>query len=197
MSDQDAKSTREREYLRERRSIAHRAVARFVAGVDEAGAIEKPWRQLTQIAGQRLPRAVSEQVKRRARTARARLDRLAEHANAALIVDIAEAVRLRDDRLHRFFVEEFYRLPKDDAEDEAGADRAAAEDRERQPERGRAKQLSESRHESCTPLRARCAKAAPRSPCRSWRAAARHGRRSRWSGDRNDSPRHAREAWCA
>ena len=49
---------------------------------------------------------------------------------------------------------------------------------------------------SCNPRRARYAAAAAQNPCRSSSAAAKCARRSRWSADRNDSPRHSPAAWC-
>jgi hypothetical protein len=50
---------------------------------------------------------------------------------------------------------------------------------------------------SCTRRRGSCAAAAAQNPCRSWSAAAKCARRSRWSADRNGSPRRSPAAWCA
>src|SRR4029077_15946118 len=68
---------------------------------------------------------------------------------------------------------------------------------ERQSERRGTDELTERRHGSCTPRRAPYEAEAARSPCRSWSAAAKYARRSRWSADRNDSPRHFPAASCA
>lgn len=50
---------------------------------------------------------------------------------------------------------------------------------------------------SCIRRRGSCAAAAAQNPCRSWSAAAKCARRSRWSADRNGSPRRSPAAWCA
>ncbi len=73
--DQQVKPARQREDARERPPAGGRSVGGFIGRVDEADVIEHPGRQLADIAGERLAGAVGQEIKRRARLARARLDR--------------------------------------------------------------------------------------------------------------------------
>ena len=117
-------------------------------------------------------------------------------ANAPRPVLLGEAAHLGLDGVAGLAVDDANSGPVDEGEQQQN--RGAEEDdvEEREPERGGPEQPSD-RHESNTRRRARCGSAGGRIPCRSCRAADSHGRRSRWSGGRIGSPRHAPAASCA
>ena len=163
---------------------------------DEAVPLQHLERDLLDIAGERLAGRVGQQIERGAGLALARLDRGVEADESVVVVGVGQALGLGVDRAGDLLVDDRDDLPGDDREHDAGADGADGQDRQRETKGGGAEDLSERRHVSCIRRRARCSAAARRSPGRSWPAAARHGRRSHWSGGRNGSPRRARAAWC-
>ncbi len=111
---------------------------------------------LLDIAGERLADRVGEQVKRGAGFTLARLDDRVEPSYPGIVEGVDEALGFRVDGARDLLVHDRLDLPGDDIEDDAGADRAEHEDRQREAKSGGAKELTERRHVSCNRRRERC-----------------------------------------
>ena len=139
--------------------------------------VEEALRDVGDVAGERVLGGVGDQVEAGAGLAAARLDGVDQTGEAAGARLVGEARQVGGDRLAQLLGEHLVG-GVGDVDDEG--DREDGEDRDidrRQLEGGGADDLTEWRHGSCIRRRARCAAAARRSPCRSWRAGARHARR--------------------
>ena len=148
------------------------------------------------IAGERMLGGVGNQIEAGAGLAAAGLDGVDKTGQPAAARLIGKAGQVGGDRLAQLLGEHFVGGIGDVDDEGDGEDREDRDIDRRQLECGGADDLTERRHGSCIRRRGRYAGAARRSPCRSWRAGARHARRSRWSADRSDSPRRSRAAWC-
>ena len=177
MTDQQAKAALQDKYFGQGAPIGDRLADRFIGRFDKSRAIEHALRQARDIAGQRLAGEIGQEIERRSRLARARVDDDSKLADAALIILLGKAGRFRLDGAPDLFIDQRLHLPGDDAQHQPGPDRAEHEKGERQLESGRAEELTERCHGSYIPRLESCAARACRNHGRSWRAGARHARR--------------------
>ena len=168
-----------------------------IDGLRPAGLVEHAGRERADIAGERLPGRRGHEIKARARTQRAVFQDQHEAAQSADRVLLGQHRDLGLDRRGDLLGDEAAGVEREIGEQRGRVENEYQQIDQRQPERGRADELTERRHGSCIRRRGSCAAAAAKSPCRSWNAGARCARRSRWSAGRSDSPTRSPAASCA
>ena len=143
----------------------------------EAGLVENAGRQAGDIAGKDAAGTVGDEIYAGAGPARSAVDGADQPADAADAVLRGQAGDLGIDRLDVLARQEYPGVVGDVADLEERKDREHQEIGGRKLERRGAKELTERRHGSRIPHRARFAAKVVRSPCRSWPAAAKYARR--------------------
>ena len=148
-----------------------------IDGFRPAGLVEHAGRERADIAGERLAGRGGHQIEARAGPQRAVLHDQDELAQAADGVLLGQAGDLGVDRLGDLLGDEAAGIEREIGEQRRRVERKYHQIDQREPERGRADELTERRHGSCIRRRGSYAAAAGRSPCRSWSAGARYARR--------------------
>ncbi len=164
---------------------------------EDAFSIEHVVRDAFDVADDLEPRIVAKIVDPRARLAGEARDGENDPPQALALIDALQHLDFPVDRARLLLLDLDARLVREEGEEQNREDHEEQDEHRRQPNGGGSPQLGELTHGSCIRRRGWCAAAGGRAPCRSCRAAATCGRRSRWSGDRSDSPIHSRAAWCA
>ena len=156
MPNQQPKAARQNVDSDQRLPSAFAAPTPAIHDRQEAGTQQHLGGYLLDVARERLADRVGEQVERGAGFPRPRLDDGFEPSYPGIVEGVDEPLGFRIDGLRRFPVHDRDDLPGDDGEDDAGADRAEEEDRQREAKSGSAKELTERRHESCNRRREPC-----------------------------------------
>src|SRR5262249_25006581 len=144
--------------------ILHAAIGRLrpAIGAHDAGG------ERADIARNRLSRLGGDEIKVGARPQRTALDRGDEATQTTAIVDSADLVDVAVRDGGDLLGDQTAGVPGKIAEQRRREQREQKQIDQRQTERRRSDQLTECRHESCTPRREWYGAAAARNPCRSW-----------------------------
>ncbi len=148
-----------------------------IDGFGPAILVENPGGEQADIAGKPLAGEGGDEIETGAGTARSVVDDENEPADPSLAKLRRKPDDLRIDRGGNLVGDQALRVPSEICEQKDAEQREYREIDDGQLERRRADELTERRHGSHIPRRARCAEAAARSPCLSWNAAARCARR--------------------
>jgi hypothetical protein len=156
MSNQKPEAARQNIDSGQRLSVAIAAPASTVDYGQETRVQQHLGRHLPHVAGQRFADWIGEQVERGAGFALTRLDHGVEPSDARIVEGVDEAFGFGVDGPRDLPVHHRDDLPGDDAEDDAGPERAQQEDRQREAKGGGAKELTERRHVSYNRRREPC-----------------------------------------
>ena len=156
MSDQQPEAARENVDPYERGPSAIAAPAAAIGDGQKAAVQQHLAGDLLDIACEWFADRIGEKVKGGARFPRPRLDDGLKPSYPLIVEGVDEALGLGVDGPRDLVVHHRLDLPGDDVKDDASADSAEYEDRQREAKSGSAKELTERRHELCNQRREPC-----------------------------------------